>query len=159
MEKSRVYVIRDSYGRVDRLYFSTTLLYNKELLDLFYKGVNGYYPEKVSYYIRNQKELVRGKFFISLDLANFAISTNKITTKKVVRYYLENGKPSPRFNSHIRNPQCLWSIIEPYISSGRVELFDLDIERNQILNQPNLGRRYFSFIGQIFHFSKPNSSD
>ena len=63
MEKSRVYVIRDSYGRVDRLYFSTTLLYNKELLDLFYKGVNGYYPEKVSYYIRNQKELVRGKFF------------------------------------------------------------------------------------------------
>ena len=32
MEKSRVYVIRDRNKRVDRLYFSTTLLYNKELL-------------------------------------------------------------------------------------------------------------------------------
>lgn len=159
MEKSRVYVLRDRHRRVDRLYFSTTLLYNKELLDLFYEGVSGYYPDNVSGYIKNQKELVRGEFFICLDLADFVISTNKITTKKVVRYYLENGRLPPRFNSHIKNPQRLWPIIESYIPYNRVEQFDLDIERNQILNQEGSRGRYFDFVRQIFHFSKPNSSD
>lgn len=159
MEKSRVYVLRDRHRRVDRLYFSTTLLYNKELLDLFYEGVSGYYPDNVSGYIKNQKELVRGEFFICLDLADFVISTNKITTKKVVRYYLENGRLPPRFNSHIKNPQRLWPIIESYIPYNRVEQFDLDIERNQILNQEGSRGRYFKFVRKIFHFSKPNNRE
>ena len=159
MEKSRVYVLRDRHRRVDRLYFSTTLLYNKELLDLFYEGVSGYYPENVSGYIKNQKELVRGEFFICLDLADFVIGTNKITTKKVVRYYLENGRLPPRFNSHIKNPRRLWPIIESYIPYNRVEQFDLDIERNQILNQEGSRGRYFNFVRQIFHFSDPNNRE
>lgn len=159
MEKSRVYVIRDRHGRVDRLYFSTTLLYNKELLDLFYEGVRGYYPDDVSGYIRNQKELVRGEFFICLDLADFVISTNKITTKKVVRYYLENGRLPPRFNSHIKNPQRLESIVKTYVPYERVEQFDIDLERDRILNQPDLGRRYFNFVRKIFHFSDPNNRE
>lgn len=159
MEKSRVYVLRDRHWRVDRLYFSTTLLYNKELLDLFYEGVSGYYPGDVSGYIRNQKELVRREFFICLDLVDFVINTNKITTKNVVRYYLENGRLPPRFSSHIKNPQRLWPIIETYIPYGRVEQFDLDIERDKILNQPDFGSRYIKFVEQIFHFSKPNNSD
>lgn len=159
MENSRVYVIRDRHLRVDRLCFSTTLLYNKELLDLFYEGVSGYYPDNVSGYIRNQKELVRGEFFICLDLADFVISTNKITTKKVVRYYLENGRLPPRFNSHIKNPQRLWPIIESYIPYNKVEQFDLDIERNQILNQEGSRGRYFNFVRKIFHFSKPNNRE
>lgn len=159
MEKSRVYVLRDRHRRVDRLYFSTTLLYNKELLDLFYEGVSGYYPDNVSGYIRNQKELVRGEFFICLDLADFVIGTNKITTKKVVRYYLENGRLPPRFNSHIKNPQRLESIVKTYVPYERVEQFDIDLERDQILNQPDLGRRYFDFVRQIFHFSDPNNRE
>lgn len=159
MEKSRVYVIRDSYRRVNRLYFSTTLLYNKDLLDLFYKGVNGCYPDNVSGYIRNQKELVRGEFFICLDLADFVIGTNKITTKKVVRYYLENGRLPPRYNSHIKNPQRLELIVKSYFPYGRVEQFDIDLERDQILNQDGLRGRYFDFVRQIFQFSDPNNRE
>ena len=109
--------------------------------------------------LKNQKELVRGEFFICLDLADFVIGTNKITTKKVVRYYLENGRLPPRFNSHIKNPQRLESIVKTYVPYERVEQFDIDLERDRILNQPDLGRRYFDFVRKIFHFSKPNSSD
>ena len=63
MEKSRVYVLRDRHRRVDRLYFSTTLLYNKELLDLFYEGVSGYYPDDVSGYIKKSKGTSTGRVF------------------------------------------------------------------------------------------------